>query len=258
MTALFRPRLLVAADALAAAAMAAERAATTLREQRLLGLATGATMLPVYDELARRLAGEPIARDRVVGIALDEFVGLPAGHPASFTSYLDRAFRAPLRLRPEQVVVPDGVAADRAAVAAHHEAAIAAAGGIDLQLLGIGVNGHIGFNEPGSPFDSRTRDVALAKKTRRAQAEIFGSPEAVPAMAITVGIATILSARSLLMLVTGKSKAAALAQALEGAIGPHCPASALRLHADAVVICDAAAASVLQDRHAIERMTETC
>jgi glucosamine-6-phosphate deaminase len=254
----FAPRLIVAVDAAAAAAMAADRVAGALRERRVLGLATGATMRPLYDELARRLSQTPVANDGVVGIALDEFVGLPAGHPASFSTYLDRAFRHPLRLRPDQIVVPDGTAANRRGAAARHEAAIADAGRIDLQLLGIGANGHIGFNEPGSPFDSRTRDVALAEETRRAQAGIFGSAEAVPGTAITAGVATILSARSLLMLVTGESKAKALAQMLEGDVGPHVPASALRLHPDAVIICDGAAASALQDRDAVERMIETC
>lgn len=258
MRTVFQPRLILCRDALAAAEQTAVHVAAALRGHQVLGLATGATMLPLYEALHEQLKDARLAGRGVVGIALDEYVGLAAGHRASFAAYLDRAFMMPLRLDNGQVVIPDGIAADRAGAAARHEAAIAAVGGIDLQLLGIGANGHIGFNEPGSALDSVTRDVTLAPDTRLAQAQAFGSLANVPYQAITAGIATILAARELLMLVTGEAKAVALTAALEGAIGPHCPASALRLHPNAVVICDVAAASLLQDRSLIEEISETC
>lgn len=258
MTAIVQPRVIVCRDAASAAALAAERVAFELREGRVLGLATGATMVPLYAALSERLADSQLRQDGVVSIALDEYVGLSPRHTASFSAYLDQHVTIPLGLGPGQVIVPDGVDPDRAAAAARHEAAIASAGGIDLQLLGLGANGHIGFNEPGSALDSRTRDVTLAENTRLAQVEAFGTLADVPASAITAGIATILDARHLLMLVTGQAKAAALSAALDGAIGPHCPASALRLHPDATVICDPGAASRLRERSAIERICETC
>lgn len=258
MRTVFQPHLILCRDALVAAEQAAAHVAAALRKQRVLGLATGATMVPLYEALDEQLMDAPLAGRGVVGIALDEYVGLAASHRASFAAYLDRAFTTPLRLERGQVVVPDGIAADRVGAAVRHEAAIAAVGGIDLQLLGIGANGHIGFNEPGSALDSVTRDVTLAPDTRRAQVQAFGSLANVPSRAITAGVATILGARTLLMLVTGEAKAAALAAALEGAIGPHCPASALRLHPDAVVICDNAAASLLQNRSLLEEISETC
>ncbi len=125
-------------------------------------------------------------------------------------------------------------------------------------MLGIGANGHIGFNEPGSPLDSRTRDVDLSAETRAAQIAAFGTIGAVPTRAITVGIGTILDARQLLMLVTGEAKAAALADALTGPIDPRCPASALRLHPNATVICDPAAASQLGALFGGQRVREIC
>ena len=254
----FAPTLVLSHDTASAAAEAADRVAAALVEGRVLGLATGATMAPLYRTLRDRLAGRRLPAKGIIGIALDEYVGLPPTYPESFRAYLDRAFAGPFGLGRGQVIVPDGMADDRLAAASRHEAAIAAAGGIDLQLLGIGANGHIGFNEPGSPLDSRTRDVDLSAETRAAQIAAFGTIGAVPTRAITVGIGTILDARRLLMLVTGEAKAAALAAALTGPIDPVCPASSLRLHPDATVICDPAAASKLGVLLGGQRVREIC
>jgi glucosamine-6-phosphate deaminase len=143
--------------------------------------------------------------------------------------------------------IPDGFARDIAAEAARYEAVIEAAGGIDLQLLGIGANGHIGFNEPGSDFSSRSREIELDEATRLANAGDFPG-RAVPECAITMGIATILEARRIVLLATGREKAAAIAAAIEGPLTTDCPASALRLHRDVHVICDEAAAGKLTPR----------
>ncbi len=254
----FEPRLLLCPDAASAAVEAADRVAAALREERVIGLATGATMAPLYRRLRHQLAGHPLPPRGVIGIALDEYVGLRPEHPESFRAYLDGAFVRPLGLTGEQIVVPDGMAGDRLAAARRHEAAITAAGGIELQLLGIGANGHIGFNEPGSPLDSCTRDVSLTAQTRAAQIASFGSADAVPTRAITAGIGTILGARRLLMLVTGEAKAAALSAALAGPVNPSCPASALRLHPEVTVICDPAATSQLGTYLDRKRAPETC
>jgi len=144
--------------------------------------------------------------------------------------------------------IPDGMAGDIAAEAARYEALIAAAGGIDLLLLGIGANGHVGFNEPGSDFESRTREIRLDEATRLANARNFPYPASVPERAITMGIATILEARSILLIATGPEKAAAVAAAIDGPIAPACPASALRLHDNVHILCDEAAAAALANR----------
>jgi glucosamine-6-phosphate deaminase len=144
--------------------------------------------------------------------------------------------------------IPNGMAENVAAEAASYEEQIAAAGGIDLLLLGIGANGHIGFNEPGSNFASRTREVVLDEATRTANAGGSPDPASVPRRAITMGIATILEARNILLVATGSEKAAAVAAAIEGPIGPACPASALRLHRNVDILSDEQAAAALAIR----------
>jgi glucosamine-6-phosphate deaminase len=207
------------------------------RDPRLvLGVATGATLLPVYRGLAR--VGRELSQVRVV--ALDEYVGLPAGHPASFAAYVEREIAVPLGLPPEHVVVPQGGGPEL-------EQRIAELGGVDLQLLGIGRNGHLAFNEPGSPLDSRSRVVALSETTRRDNAGSFGH-EPVPTHALTQGLGTILDARHLVLLATGEAKADAVAAALTGPVGPDCPASVLQLHPQVTVVIDEAAAAVVSAR----------
>lgn len=216
---------------------------------RVLGLATGRTMIGVYAELARLVAAGELTLAGVTGFNLDEYVGASPADPLSFAGYMRRHLVETTDIRPEDVHLPDGGAADPHAEAARYSAALAAAGGLDLQLLGIGGNGHIGFNEPGSPFDSPTRPIELAPRTladNRAQLpEALRDAERVSA--ITVGIHEILAARECLVVATGTSKAAAVAAMIEGPVSPAVPASALRRHPSCTAVLDAAAAASLTD-----------
>lgn len=210
----------------------------------VLGLATGATMDGVYREL---LAGTTVAVRRawrsVQAFALDEYVGLPAGHEASFRVGL-RSVTERLGVPDSALHVPEGWRPDPEAAAADYESTLQSGGPVHLQLLGLGTNGHIGFNEPGSPFTSRTHVVELSDSTRADNARFFRSGS-VPERAITQGIATILSAQSIVMLAFGATKAAAVAGMIDGPVGPDLPASALRGHTDVTVILDRDSAAAL-------------
>jgi glucosamine-6-phosphate deaminase len=239
-------RVIILDHAAEAAARVAGIVAEHLRARAdaVLGLATGQTMRPVYARLvALHRAGETDL-SRATTFNLDEYVDVAPGHPASFHAYMHEALFAPLGLDPARTHLPRGDAADPAAEAQRYEAAIAAAGGVDLQLLGIGRNGHLAFNEPTSSLGSRTRVKTLAETTRRANAPAFG-PGPVPRQAITMGIATILEARACVLLATGAAKADAVARMVEGPLGADCPATALQLHPAATVVLDDAAASRL-------------
>jgi glucosamine-6-phosphate deaminase len=214
------------------------------RPDSVLGLATGSSPMPVYDELARRHDAGEVRFDRARGFCLDEYLGLPAGHPEAYQSVIRRVFADRVGLA--NVRAPDGTAGDVPAACAAFEAAITAAGGIDLQLLGIGADGHIGFNEPGSSLASRTRIKTLTDRTRRDNARYFGSLDDVPRHVLTQGIGTILEARHLVLLASGEAKAAPVAWAVEGPITATVPASALQLHPHATVVVDEAAASSLR------------
>lgn len=206
----------------------------------VLGLATGSTPLPLWAALAtRRLDLRGIR-----GFALDDYLDLPADHPRSYRVEIRREVVERLGLSDTLVRVPGDDGHD-AAAHRRFEQAIADAGGIELQVLGIGRTGHIGFNEPGSPLDSRTRAVTLAAETREDNARFFDTPEEVPHRAITQGIGTILEARRLLLLAFGEAKADAVRRALEGPITPELPASAIQLHPAVTVVLDEAAASRL-------------
>lgn len=215
------------------------------RPHAVLGLATGSSPLAIYAELAARVEQGELDCLRVRAFALDEYVGLPADHPESYRSVIDREVVQPLRLTPSLVHVPDGTAADVAAACAGYEQQIHDAGGVDLQILGIGANGHIGFNEPTSSFASRTRIKTLAPKTRADNSRFFSPAEEVPTHCLTQGLATILEARRLLLVAQGEHKAEAVAAMVEGPLTSMCPGSALQLHADATVIVDEAAAGRL-------------
>lgn len=219
------------------------------RADAVLGLATGSSPLPVYEALRPHAA---LLRE-VRGFALDEYVGLSAGHPESYRAVIEREVVVPLGLDPGRVRVPgddlaegDGREASLAGAGDRYEAAIAAAGGIDLQLLGIGATGHIGFNEPGSSFASRTRVKTLTEQTRRDNARFFAAPDEVPLHCITQGLGTILAARHLVLLAFGAAKAAALAAAVEGPVTSSLPGSAIQLHGRVTVVVDEAAASALR------------
>ena len=217
------------------------------RADAVLGLATGSTPLPVYAALAKSLRLDPVDVSRVRGFALDEYVGLPAGHAESYRAVITREVVEPLGLTPHQVHVPNGDLATLELAGADYERAIEDAGGIDLQLLGIGRTGHLGFNEPGSSFASRTRVKTLAPKSRADNARFFSSPEEVPLHCITQGLGTIRRARHLVLLAFGAEKAAAIAAAVEGPVTASQPGSAIQLHEHVTVVLDAAAAAQLAD-----------
>jgi glucosamine-6-phosphate deaminase len=211
----------------------------------VLGLATGGTMLPIYAELAALHVNCGISFARVRSFNLDEYVGLAPDHPCSYHAYMRDAFFDKVDIDIANTHLPVGNAPDPNAEAEAYDARIAAAGGIDLQLLGIGRNGHIGFNEPTSSLGSRTRIKTLTENTRRANELYFDSFEETPEFAITMGIGTILDSRACLLLATGSSKAAAVAQMIEGGVSALCPASALQHHAKVTVVLDDAAAADL-------------
>jgi glucosamine-6-phosphate deaminase len=215
------------------------------RPDAVLGVATGSSPLGVYAELARRVADGRLDLSGVTAFALDEYVGLPPGHPQAYAAVVAREVTGPLRLDPARVHVPDGGADDLEAAAEEYERALADAGGVDVQLLGIGGNGHIGFNEPTSSFGSRTRIKTLTARTRADNARFFASPDEVPLHCLTQGLGTILGARRLLLVAQGEGKAAAVAAAVEGPLTSMCPGSALQLHPRATVVVDEAAAARL-------------
>jgi glucosamine-6-phosphate deaminase len=211
----------------------------------VLGLATGSTPLSVYAALARSFAAKPLDVSKVRGFALDEYVGLPAGHPESYRAVITRDVVEPLGLTPENIQVPNGDIATLEHAGANYEKAIVAAGGVDLQILGIGRTGHVGFNEPGSSFGSLTRVKTLTPATRADNARFFATPDLVPMHCMTQGLGTILRARRLVLLAFGEAKAEAIAAALEGPITASKPGSVIQLHPHVTVVVDKAAASML-------------
>lgn len=246
-------KVLIHETAEAAVARTADILAATLAADPavVLGLATGETMRPVYARLVALHAEARVDFGRATTFNLDEYVGVAPDHPASFHAFMHEALFDRVNLDPARCHLPRGDAPDPGAEATRYEAAIAAAGGIDLQLLGIGRNGHLAFNEPTSSFASRTRIKTLTEATRTANAPAF-APDPVPRHAITMGIATILDARACLLLATGESKAAAVARMIEGPLGADCPASALQMHRSVTVVLDAAAAARLALREYYE------
>jgi len=230
------------------ARLAADAVEDLLRSKpdAVLGLATGSSPLPVYDELAARHERDGLDFSRASGFALDEYVGLPPGHPESYREVIRREFTNRVNIRPENVHGPDGAAADIPAACRAYEEAIAAAGGVDLQILGVGTDGHIAFNEPGSSFASRTRIKSLIEQTRRDNARFFSSLADVPHHVLTQGLGTIMEARHVILLATGAQKAQAVREFVEGPVAAICPASILQFHPHATVLLDEAAASALK------------
>ncbi|WP_454050076.1 glucosamine-6-phosphate deaminase [Cellulomonas sp. Marseille-Q8402] len=240
-------RLEVLPDAAAVGARAAGVVAAEIRRRPrlVLGVATGSSPEPLYAELAAHVR-DGLDVTGVEAWALDEYVGLPADHAESYRAVVGRTVTGPLRLDPDRVHVPDGTTDDPRAAAAAYEAGLERAGYADLQILGIGHNGHLAFNEPGSPTDGRTRVVALTPRTRAANARFFGGDaDAVPSHALTQGIGTITAARHLLLVATGTDKADAVAAALTGPVTPEVPASVLQRHPRVTVLLDEAAARAL-------------
>lgn len=234
-----------------AADLACRLIATRLRAKPdlVLGLATGRTMERVYDRLVAAHQSQGLDFSACRTFNLDEYIGIPAEDEHSYRFYMNRHLFSRVNVELAKTHVPDGMATDLCAAAAQYEQRIRDAGGLDLQLLGIGEAGHIGFNEPLSALMSRTRDKALTPLTRQQNAEMFGGdPEKVPKRALTMGVGTILDARELLLLATGAAKASILAKAVEGPITAMISASAIQLHPNCKVIVDEDAARELKER----------
>jgi glucosamine-6-phosphate deaminase len=232
----------------AVAALAADTIEALVRRtpEAVLGLATGSSPVPTYRELVRRHRdGTGPSYDAVRCFTLDEYVGLPAGHPQGYRATILAQVTDDLGIAREHVTSPDPSPEGLPEAGARYEAALVAAGGVDLQVLGIGGDGHLAFNEPGSSLASLTRLKTLTERTRSDNARFFGSVDDVPRHVLTQGLATIGRARHLLLVATGEGKAQAVADAVEGPLTASCPASTLQLHPRATVLLDAAAASLL-------------
>jgi glucosamine-6-phosphate deaminase len=231
----------------AASLIAAHIVANLVREKPscVLGLATGGTPLLLYRELVRMHREDGLDFSRVTTFNLDEYVGLAPEHPHSYHAFMEENVFRHLNIPRAQTHIPNGIAADMRAESERYEAAIVAAGGIDLQVLGIGTDGHIGFNEHGSSLASRTRLKTLTAQTRADNARFFARPEDVPLHVITMGVGTIMETRQVLLLAFGAKKAQALAAAIEGPIGAINPASILQMHPVAKALIDEPAAAQL-------------
>jgi glucosamine-6-phosphate deaminase len=230
------------------AAALADRVASTLQAKpdAVLGLASGRTPVDGYAELRRLHAAGSTDWSRASTFNLDEFAGIDSRHPGSFRTFMERHLFEGVNLPVAQIHFLNGVAKDLDAECDRYEAAIAAAGGIDLQLLGIGTNGHIGFNEPGDDLPVRTHRVRLMESTKRDNAMLFGNdPSRVPAEALSMGIGTILRARRIVLVATGDKKAECIRQATSGRLTTRVPASMLQVHSDVELLLDREAASLI-------------
>jgi glucosamine-6-phosphate deaminase len=214
----------------------------------VLGMATGSTPLGLYEELVRRFVAGKVDFSAVTTFNLDEYVGLSPDHEQSYHYFMYQNFFKHVNIPDQNIHIPSGTTSNYTAFCRWYEDRINACGGIDIQILGIGSDGHIAFNEPGSSMRSRTRLKTLAKQTIDDNARFFQKREDVPVYAITMGVGTILDARTLLLVASGASKANAVAQAVEGPITSMITASALQLHADARVVIDEEAAGELKMR----------
>jgi len=213
----------------------------------VLGLATGSSPLAIYDELARRHDKDGLSFAKARGFMLDEYVGLPADHPERYRNVIQKEIAGRVDWPADQVRGPDGLADDIAKACAEYDQAIKDAGGVDIQILGIGTDGHIAFNEPGSSFSSRTRIKTLTSQTREDNARFFDNDiNQVPHHCLTQGLGTIMEAKHIILIATGKAKAEAVHQLVEGPISALWPATILQMHPHCTVLLDDAAASRLQ------------
>jgi glucosamine-6-phosphate deaminase len=216
------------------------------RSEPVLGLATGSSPLGTYASLRRLVANQELDLATAWGFALDEYVGILADHPQSYAAVIRTEVVEPLGMDPARVRVPDGRAADLPTACAAYESAIRAVGGIDVQLLGVGANGHIGFNEPTSSFASRTRIKTLTERTRADNARFFEHPDQVPTHCLTQGLGTIMEARHVVLVAQGAAKATAVAAVVEGPVSARWPGSILQHHPHATVVIDEEAAGRLE------------
>ena len=234
-------------DRAAARALAGRTAdALAANPALVLGLPTGRTSVRLYNELVSLASHGKADFSRARSFNLDEFLGIEPTHPGSYRTFMDHHLFSHVGIPPERINFLNGAAADPEAECARYEQAIADAGGIDLQILGIGTNGHIGFNEPARELKARTHRVRLKPETRHSNAALFGGdPDAVPQEALSMGMATILQARSIVLLATGRSKAGCVERAVNGPITTRLPASFLQLHHDVQIVVDQATAEKL-------------
>lgn len=240
--------VIICADETGVAAVGAAKVARVIRERGpkvVLGVATGSSPLGVYRALAARIADGSLDLSRAHAFALDEYVGIAPGHPQSYAEVIRTTVTEPLRMNPANVIVPNGSTSDIPAACADFEARIRAVGGVDVQLLGLGSNGHIGFNEPTSSLASRTRIKTLAERTRLDNRRFFASLDEVPRHCVTQGLGTIMDARNVVLIAQGAQKADAVARVVEGPVTAMCPGSVLQLHPSATIIIDEAAATSL-------------
>ena len=240
-------RVVIECDAQAVSEFVADRIAMMVNHKPdcVLGLATGSTPIQTYRRLIQKHQEQQLDFSRVTTFNLDEYVGLSPDHPQSYRSFMNENLFSQLNVDLGRTHVPDGLANDLSQVGRDYEEQIRVAGGIDLQLLGIGADGHIAFNEPGSSLASRTRVKHLDEQTILDNSRFFERPEEVPRLAITMGVGTILEARQCVLMATGAGKAEAIQAMIEGHVTSQITASALQMHADAIVVVDEAAADKL-------------
>ncbi|HEY8721922.1 glucosamine-6-phosphate deaminase [Pengzhenrongella sp.] len=239
--------VIAAPDVLARLAAEAIEQLLRGRPDTVLGLATGSSPLAVYDELVRRHLEDGLSFAEASAYNLDEYVGLPADHPQRYRNVIEHDFTGRVDFAPGAVHGPDGLAEDLPAACVAYEAEMAAAGGVDLQIMGIGTDGHIAFNEPGSSLASRTRIKTLTDQTRADNARFFdGDVKQVPQHCLTQGLGTVMEARHIVLVATGRAKADAVHQLVEGPVSAMWPATILQHHPHVSVLIDNAAASRLQ------------
>ena len=239
--------LVVAKDPAEVGKLAADQFEAVLKTKPpcVIGLATGSTPLPLYNELIKREKEGKISFERVRSANLDEYKGLAPDHPQSYRRFMQENLFDHISIKPENTIVPDGLADDVQAMCEAYERKIEEWGGVDVQLLGIGHDGHIGFNEPCDTFVGKTHEVELEELTREANKRFFNSIDEVPTAAYTMGIGTVMSARKVLLVATGKDKAEIVKKSFFGPVTPMVPASILQFHPDVTVIADEAALSLI-------------
>lgn len=242
-------KLVILKDAAAVAQYGADIFIKQIKQKpdSVLGLATGSTPLALYNELIAANQSWRVSFKQVTSFNLDEYLGLPENHPQSYRHFMNHHLFDHIDINKSATFVPKGDAQDPFVACEEYETLIKQKGGIDIQLLGIGRNGHIGFNEPSSSLKSRTRVKTLTRATIDDNARFFSVDEYQPHLAITMGIGTILDSKKVLLIATGESKASAIKACVEGPLTAACPASALQLHEQAILVIDEAAASQLSD-----------
>ena len=237
---MLHPRIIVAKNPEEAGKLAADKFETEIQMKPacVIGLATGSTPLPLYRELIAREKAGKIDFSRVRSANLDEYKGLAPTHEQSYRKFMQDNLFDHISIKPENTIVPLGLAEDVAAMCKAYEEKIEEWGGVDLQLLGIGHDGHIGFNEPDTYFPEMTHEVQLTEMTIDANKRFFNSIDEVPRAAFTMGIGTIMAAKKIVMIVTGKDKKEILKKTFWGPVDPQVPASILQFHPDVTLICD--------------------